>query len=111
MSEHMHAQPAAAQHVLPSKLLTPVGPLPAHRCFADTQPRIFEDSSLRILCNFSELVTRELERNIALAETLQQHLPPGLHEDAAAAAAHQQIAAARSQKGQQLLRSLDCVTR
>ena len=81
------------------------------RCFADTRLRTFDDSSLRILCNFSELVTRELERDIALAEARQQQPSAAISDDADAAVAHLQIAAVQSQKGQPLLRSLDCVTR
>lgn len=77
---------------------------PIYRCFADNKPRAFDDSSLRILCNFSELVTRELERDIALAEARQE----GQDDDGDAE--HQQITAQGS-KSQPLLRSLDCLTR
>lgn len=76
-----------------------------HRCFADNKPRTFDDSSLRILCNFSEIVVRELERDIALAEAREKeaHLED---EDEA-----QEQIAAQTKKSQPLLRSLECVTR
>lgn len=35
-------------------------------CFADSKPRVFDDGSLQLLCNFSELVTRALERDLAV---------------------------------------------
>lgn len=67
-----------------------------YRCFADTQPRIFDTSSLQILANFSELVTRELEKDIALAQQQQQR--------------EQAAAADRQQQYDLLLRTADCVT-
>ncbi|WIA44433.1 hypothetical protein OEZ86_007193 [Tetradesmus obliquus] len=65
-------------------------------CFADSQPRVFDTSSLQILVNFAELVTRELEKDISLAK--------------------QQLAQASSSKAEHaaqyklMLRTLDCVT-
>uniref|UniRef100_A0A383VAX6 GAF domain-containing protein n=1 Tax=Tetradesmus obliquus TaxID=3088 RepID=A0A383VAX6_TETOB len=65
-------------------------------CFADSQPRVFDTSSLQILVNFAELVTRELEKDISLAK--------------------QQLAQASSSKAERaaqyklMLRTLDCVT-
>eukprot|EP00879_Flechtneria_rotunda_P001352 GHRR01001502.1.p1 GENE.GHRR01001502.1~~GHRR01001502.1.p1 ORF type:complete len:1180 (+),score=462.14 GHRR01001502.1:255-3794(+) len=65
-------------------------------CFADTKPRVFDAGSLQIMCNFSELVTRELEKDIALARRQAE-----------------QAAAAKADKQQQynlVLRTIECVT-
>ena len=55
---------------------------------------------MRILCNFSELVTRELERDIALARQKQQA------EENSAKQKHE-----KTEQYHLLLRSIDCVTR
>jgi GAF domain-containing protein len=75
-------------------------------CFADTSPRAFDEHSMRLLCNLSELVTRALEREVALvqAQAVAQ-APPG----AQAAAAAQQLQA--QQRYDVLLRSADCLNR
>lgn len=69
-------------------------------CFADAVPRVFDDNSVQIMCNFSELVTREIERDIMLARQKLQ-LDAGASKRAAAAVADMD-------KVQ--LRSLDCIS-
>lgn len=69
-------------------------------CFADSKPRIFDDSSLKLLCNFSELVTRALEREIVLAHH-KQVTKPG---EALKELEHKH-------RYRMLLRSIDCVSR
>jgi GAF domain-containing protein len=44
-------------------------------CFADSEPRVFDDASLKLLCNFSELVTRILEKDLVLAHNQQMMKP------------------------------------
>jgi GAF domain-containing protein len=44
-------------------------------CFADSKPRVFDDASLKLLCNFSELVTRALERDLLVAHQEQMAKP------------------------------------
>jgi len=89
------------------------------RCFADTKPRVFDTSSLQVLINFSELVSREMEREIVLAK--QQYQQQQQQQQAAAAAAavipldgvggvplqRQRLV----ERYQLLLRSIDCVAR
>lgn len=92
---HVHLEVCVTRHL---------GILLSCRCFADDKPREFDDASLRILCNFSELVTRELERDIVLAEARQG-------QDSQQSDALGQQESTGVQQGRLLLRSLDCLTR
>jgi GAF domain-containing protein len=74
-------------------------------CFADSSPRVFDAASMQILVNLSEIVTRELERDVALAQQ-------------AAAVAQQPYSNTNGGGGgvvqqyrQHLLRTVECVTR
>ncbi|WIA09457.1 hypothetical protein OEZ85_008858 [Tetradesmus obliquus] len=71
-------------------------------CFADAVPRVFDDNSVQIMCNFSELVTREIERDIMLARQ-QLQLDASASKWAAAAAVGADL-------GKVQLRSLECIS-
>jgi GAF domain-containing protein len=69
-------------------------------CFADSQPRVFDDASLKLLCNFSELVTRALERDLVVAHH-QQMTKPG--------EALKELD--QKHRYRMMLRNIDCVNR
>jgi GAF domain-containing protein len=69
-------------------------------CFADSQPRVFDDTSMKLLCNFGELVTRALESDIVTAHQQEMSRPK---------AALQELEAKHQYR--MLLRSVDCVNR
>jgi len=48
--------------------------LPVCRCFADVKPRVFDRASCVMMNSFSELVVRQLEKDVLLKVRLRQLL-------------------------------------